>query len=99
MDDMEEVTKVLWEEEEGEFPEDEIDQLALPCVGGNMVIQLQYYCGDNSIGIPVEEEITRVVNRIGWVNAKDPAVVKKELETFVRRRYWGEMYPLFVGLG
>jgi endonuclease III len=51
------------------------------------------------MGIPVEANIHRVMNRIGFVKTNNARETRTELESFVPEKCWGEMYTLFVGLG
>lgn len=48
-----------------------------------------------SIGITVDVHVHRVVNRLGWVNTKEPNATKKELESFIPEDTWTDIERLY----
>ncbi len=92
-----EITKTILEKYHGKVPDTKEELLKLKGVGpktANIVLAFAF----NKIVIPVDTNVHRISNRLGWVKTKkfDFLSTEKELEKILPRKYWREINGIFI---
>ncbi|NWG09533.1 MAG: endonuclease III [Nitrososphaerales archaeon] len=93
-----EVSRMILEKYKGRVPSDLEELLSLPSVGRKTANCVLVY-GFGKPAIPVDTHVHRIVNRLGFVNAKTPDETEFELMKKVDRKYWMDINELFVRFG
>ena len=73
--------------------------LNLPGIGKKMAYLILNVIHEVPHGICVDTHVHRIVNRIGWINTKNPEETRLELEDCFPKNYWIDINPLLVGFG
>lgn len=92
------VSKVLIKKYRGKVPASKEKLLEIKGIGpktANIVLNFAF----NQLVIPVDVNVHRVVNRLGWVNTKNPEKTEIELEKILPKKYWREFNGIFVLFG
>ena len=92
------VTNVLLKEYNGKVPDTEEELLAIKGIGrkiANVVLSFAF----NKLVIPVDVNVHRVSNRLGWVKTKNPDKTEEELKKIIPKKYWREINTLFIQFG
>ncbi|MFH1359304.1 MAG: endonuclease III [archaeon] len=79
----------------GKVPDDKEKLLSIKGVGpktANIVLCFAY----NQTVIPVDVNVHRVANRLGWVETKLAEKTEKELEKILLKKYWKEINGVFI---
>jgi endonuclease-3 len=89
------VSEQILKKHAGKVPDDKEKLLSLYGVGpktANIVLAFAY----NKIVIPVDVNVHRISNRLGWVKTKKMDITEKELEKILPKKYWREINGLFI---
>jgi len=89
------VSKVILEKYQGEVPDNKDKLLAIKGIGpktANVVLNFAF----NKEVIPVDVNVHRIANRLGWVSEKTAEKTEKALEIVLDRKYWKEINALFI---
>ncbi len=89
------VSQVLLKKYNGNVPDKKEELLSIKGIGpktANIVLCFAY----NQTVIPVDVNVHRIANRLGWVETKTPEVTEKELEKILPIKYWKEINGLFI---
>ena len=89
------VSKVLIEEYNGRVPDKKEELLKIKGIGpktANIVLAFAY----GQVVIPVDVNVHRVANRLGWVNTKNPEKTEIELMKILPKKYWREINSIFL---
>jgi len=89
------VSKEVLERFKGKVPDNKEDLLSIKGVGpktANIVLCFAY---DQTV-IPVDVNVHRVANRLGWVETKLAEKTEKELEMILPKKYWKEINGVFI---
>ena len=89
------VSKVLLKKYKGHVPDTEPELLAIKGVGrktANIVLCFAF----NQCVIPVDVNVHRVSNRLGWVHTKNADKTEEELKLLLPKKYWRELNGLFI---
>lgn len=91
---------ILKENFDSDIPKNIEGIVTLPGVGpkmGYLLLQRGWNIND---GIGVDVHIHRLVQMWGWVSkSKNPEQTRAELESWLPRKFWGDINPLLVGFG
>ncbi len=72
----------LIEHHEGTIPANEKDLLAIPWVGRKTCNCILVYAFGEPV-VPVDTHVHRIANRLGWVDADDPATTERDLHAIL----------------
>jgi len=89
------VASVILKKYKGKVPSSEEELLSIKGVGrktANIVLCFAY----NKSVIPVDVNVHRVANRLGWVKTKNPYETELELMKIIPKEYWKEINGLFL---
>ena len=89
------VSKVILREYWGRVPELKEELLSIKGIGpktANVVLNFAF----NKLVIPVDANVHRISNRLGWVSTKTPEKTEKALEKILPKKYWREINGLFI---
>ncbi len=89
------VCKTLIKKFKGKVPSNKKELLGIKHIGpktANVVLCFAF----NKDVIPVDVNVHRVANRLGWVKTKKPEDTEKELEKILPKRYWKLINTLFI---
>jgi len=89
------VSKVLLEKYKGKVPDNKEKLLEIKGIGpktANVVLSFAF----NKLVIPVDVNVHRIANRLGWVKTKTAEKTESALEKILPKRYWRELNALFV---
>jgi endonuclease-3 len=92
------VCKFLIKEFKGEVPKTKEELLSIKGIGpktANIVLCFAY----GECVIPVDVNVHRVSNRLGWVNTKKPEETEIELMKILPKKYWREINTTFILFG
>ncbi len=92
------VSRVIIEKYGGKVPKDKEELLSIKGIGpktANIVLNFAF----GELCIPVDVNVHRIVNRLGWTNTKTAEKTEKELEKILPKRYWREINGTFVLFG
>lgn len=92
------VSKVILEKHNGKVPRMKEELLAIKGIGpktANIVLCFAF----NKVVIPVDVNVHRVANRLGWVETKQAEKTEIELEKILPKKYWREINGIFVLFG
>jgi endonuclease III len=87
------VSKELLDKYNGCVPDDKETLLSIKFIGpktANIVLNFAF----GKLAIPVDANVHRVVNRLGWVNTKTAEKTEKDLELVLPKKYWMEINAL-----
>ena len=79
----------------GKIPETREELLSIKGIGpktANIVLLFAF----GTIVIPVDVNVHRISNRLGWVNTKNAEKTEKALEEILDKKYWHEINELFI---
>jgi len=85
-------------EHNGKVPDRKEELLSIKGIGpktANIVLGFAY----GQLVIPVDANIHRIVNRLGWVQTKTAEKTEKELEKILPKKYWREFNGIFILFG
>lgn len=92
------VSKLILEKYKGKVPDDKEKLLDIKGIGPKTAnVVLNFAFGKNVI--PVDVNVHRIVNRLGWVKTKNAEKTEKALEEILPRKYWKEANGIFVLFG
>ena len=89
---------VIWEKYGGEVPSDRESLTSLPGVGrktANVVLS-------NAFGLPalaVDTHVTRVANRLGLAQGKDPLKIEEQICRLLPEEQWGQAHHWLIWFG
>lgn len=89
------VSQVLLEKYQGKVPDDKEKLLEIKGIGpktANVVLNFAF----DKLVIPVDVNVHRIVNRLGWVKEKTAEKTEKALEKVLPKKYWKEVNALFI---
>lgn len=89
------VSKELLTRFNGKVPGSKEDLLSIKGIGpktANVVLNFAF----NQIVIPVDVNIHRISNRLGWVKTKTAERTEPALEQMLNKKYWKEINALFI---
>jgi len=89
------VSKIILEKFKGKVPSEKNKLLEIKGIGpktANVVLNFAF----NKLVIPVDVNVHRVSNRLGWVKTKTAEKTEKELEKILPKKYWKELNALFI---
>jgi endonuclease-3 len=92
------VSKILIEKYKGKVPDDKEKLLEIKGIGpktANVVLNFAF----NQLVIPVDVNVHRISNRLGWVKTKTAEKTEPALEKILAKKYWRELNALFVLFG
>jgi len=92
---LKDVSKVLIDKYNGKVPNNKEELLSIKGIGpktANIVLCFAF----NQTVIPVDVNVHRVANRLGWVKTKQAEKTEKELEKILPKRYWKEINGIFI---
>ena len=89
------ISKLLVTEYNGNVPDDFSGLLSLPGVGRKTAGCVMIYAFKEG-AIPVDTHVHRVSNRLGWVETKFPEKTEEELMKIIPKGYWLLINELFV---
>ena len=97
-----EVAQILRDDYDDDVPPtaDEMIRL-LPGIGPKMAYIIENICWNKQTGIGVDTHMQRLFPKLGWVSSdsKNPEQTRKQLESWLPQKYWGEINLLWVGFG
>lgn len=96
--------RLVAEEHKGEVPRTLEQLIALPGVArktANVVLHVAFDGGgkNSGAGIAVDTHVTRLVNRLGFVDTTDARRIEKRLLEVVPKKDWGVFTHLFISHG
>ena len=73
----------------------------LPGVGPKMAYIVENLCWQRQTGIGVDTHMQRLFPKLGWVSpaTKTPEQTRRQLESWLPHKYWGDVNLLWVGFG
>lgn len=89
------VSKILLNKYKGKVPDNKDKLLEIKGIGpktANVVLNFAF----NQLVIPVDVNVHRISNRLGWVKTKTAEKTEPALELILPKRYWKELNALFV---
>jgi len=89
------VSKVLIKEYDGGVPNTRDELIAIKGIGpktANVVLSFAF----GKLVIPVDVNVHRVANRLGWVKTKTAEKTEEELNKTLPKKYWKEINGLFI---
>ena len=89
------VSKTLLEKYKGKVPDNKEELLSIKGIGpktANVVLNFVF----NKQVIPVDVNVHRVSNRLGWIKTKTAEKTEKELEKILPKKYWKEINAIFI---
>jgi endonuclease-3 len=89
------VSSVILEKYKGKVPNIKSELLSIKGIGpktANVVLNFAY----NQLVIPVDANVHRISNRLGWVKTKTAEKTEPALEKILPKKYWREINALFV---
>lgn len=92
------VSREILERFSGKVPKTKEELLSIKGVGpktANIVLCFAF----NKLVIPVDVNVHRVSNRLGWVDTKKPEKTEKELEKILPKKYWKEFNTVIILFG
>jgi len=92
------VSKELINRFNGKVPKTKEELLSIKGIcpkTANIVLNFAF----NQLVIPVDVNVHRIANRLGWVKTKTPEKTEKALELILPRKYWCEFNGIFVLFG
>lgn len=92
---LKEVSKIIIEKYNYQIPHTREELLSIKGIGpktANIVLNFAY----NKLVIPVDVNVHRVSNRLGFVSAKTPEKTELELNKILPKKYWREINGIFI---
>ncbi len=92
------VSKVILEKYRGKVPDSREELLSIKGIGpktANIVLNFAY----NQLAIPVDANVHRIANRLGWVKTKTAEKTEPALIKILPKKYWREFNGIFVLFG
>lgn len=89
------VSKELIRKFNGRVPSNKKDLLSIKGIGpktANIVLSFAF----NKLVIPVDINVHKVSNKLGWVKTKKPEDTEKELMKILSKKYWRDINTLFI---
>lgn len=89
------VSREILNKFKGKVPSNKEQLLSIKGIGpktANVVLCFAF----NKNVIPVDVNVHRIANRLGWVNEKTPEKTEKALEKVLPEKYWKEINGLFI---
>jgi len=89
------VSKIILEKYKGKVPDNKEKLLEIKGIGpktANVVLNFAF----NKLVIPVDVNVHRICNRLGWVKTKTAEKTEPALEKILPKKYWRELNALFV---
>jgi endonuclease-3 len=89
------VSKVILNKYRGKVPDTEEQLLSIKGIGrktANIVLCFAF----NQCVIPVDVNVHRISNRLGWVHTKNADKTEEELKKILPEKYWRELNGLFI---
>jgi len=92
---LKQVSKILLEKYNGKVPDNKEELLSIKGIGpktANIILGFAF----NQLVIPVDANVHRIVNRLGWVETKTAEKTEKELEKILPKKYWRDFNGIFL---
>ncbi|CAI2378220.1 unnamed protein product [Moneuplotes crassus] len=89
-------TKMFLENFEGRLPSDIKSLNKFPGIGPVSSLMISQMWFNKVQGIAVDSHIIRCAKLLGWADGKTTAVVRKQLESWLPKEKWGDLYFLLV---
>ena len=89
------VSSVILKKYKGKVPQKKEELLGIKGIGpktANIVLAFAF----NKIVIPVDVNVHRIANRLGWAKTKIAEKTEEELEKILPRKFWREINSLFI---
>lgn len=89
------VSKIILDKYKGEVPNDKEKLLEIKGIGpktANVVLNFAF----NKLVIPVDVNVFRITNRLGWVKEKTAEKTEKALGLVLPKKYWKNINALFI---
>lgn len=89
------VSKEILERFNGKVPDTEEELLSIKHIGRktcNIVLNFAF----DKIVIPVDVNVHRIANRLGWVKTKNADKTEEQLTKILDKKYWKEINALFI---
>lgn len=89
------VSKTILKKHNGKVPSDKEELLSIKGIGpktANIVLSFAF----NQEVIPVDVNVHRVANRLGWAKTKKFEDTEKVLEKILPKKYWKEINTIFI---
>jgi endonuclease III len=83
----------------GVLPRTQRELMKFPGIGPITSLMIEQFIYDKATGLPMDSHVLRVSSRIGWVSAKSPTSAQKELESWLPKEKWRDLYVLLLGYG
>ena len=89
------VSSVILERFNGKVPDNKEQLLSIKGIGPKTANVVLCFAFDKNV-IPVDVNVHRIANRLGWVNEKTPEKTEIALEKVLNKKYWKEINGLFI---
>jgi endonuclease-3 len=92
---LKEVSKIIKEKYNYQVPSTREELLSIKGIGpktANIVLNFAY----NQLVIPVDVNVHRISNRLGFISAKTPEKTELELNKILPKKYWREINGIFI---
>jgi endonuclease-3 len=89
------ISKEILDKYNGKVPDTKEELLSIKGIGpktANIVLCFAF----NQVVIPVDVNLHRVSNRLGWVKTNTAEKTEKELEKILPKKYWREINGIFI---
>ncbi|KXN66344.1 DNA glycosylase [Conidiobolus coronatus NRRL 28638] len=91
--------KVCLEKFGGDVPDTLEGLTSLSGVGPKMAYLVLEHAWKQTIGIGVDIHVHRITNRLNWVRTNTPEQTRESLESWLPKKYWGNINEILVGFG
>ena len=89
------VSSVILERFKGKVPDNKEELLSIKGIGPKTANVVLCFAFDKN-AIPVDVNVHRIANRLGWVKEKTPEKTEKALEKVLPEKYWKKINGLFI---
>ncbi len=89
------ISRIIVEKYGGKVPSTEKELLKIKGIGRKTANVVLGFAFGKKV-IPVDTNVHRIANRLGWVKTKTPEETEKKLEKIVPKKYWRDINGLFI---
>jgi len=89
------VSKEILERFKGSVPDTREELLSIKGIGPKTAAVVLGFAYGQTV-IPVDVNVHRIANRLGWVNTKTAEKTETELMNLIPKRYWKELNAIFM---
>jgi len=91
---------IIHDEHNGKVPSTFHGLCSLPGVGPKMAMIVMDVAFDQCLGVSIDTHLHRMLQQLGFVKkSKNPEDTRRQLESWLPRKYWKNMNLVWVGLG